>query len=388
VGEIADNSDTTFTDDYTDTNALTDGILLAGEVEGDDANTRLGASTTVKYPAFYFDRLFWADQLAGRRHHVIWSKPLNPFAYPASHDFPVGDEKPVTAIVPFLDDLIIFKTDSIWRLSGNSEDAFQLSRTPASVGCNMPFTVVKMQDRIMFTNSQGIWFFDGVTARPATNRLEKFFLGYTVNGISPIVVNSTTEVLADAVESKGSYYLSYSDNGSTNNKILRLNLKNGTISRYNIVALSLAADPTTGIAYYGDASGFVKTLDDLSATNNATASVAFAWQSKFYDAKRGSNKSFVGLELEIDTSGQSISLDAYFDGNTSTATALTAVSNASRGLVYVPIPAGASRKARSMSLKMSGTLATVNESNAPAVTLYQMKMYVEELKQRSRTTVS
>ena len=154
-----------------------------------------------------------------------------------------------------------------------------------------------------------------------------------------------------------------------------------------VAALCIASDPVTGTVYYGDSSGFVKTLDDLSATNDATASVSWAFQTKFFDHARGSNKSYVALELEIDTSGQSVTPTVYFDGDMSTGTALTAISTSSRGMAYVPIVAAAARKARSISLKLSATLTTVNESNSPAVTLYGGKFYVEALKQRSRTAV-
>lgn len=387
IGEISDNATTSFTDNVADTTALTDGILLAGEAEGDRANTRIGASASVKYPAVYYDRLFWANQATGKLNQVIWSKTTHPFAYPSQHFFNVGDGKPVTAIIPFLDDLIIFKTDSIWRLTGSEESSFQLTRTPATVGCEMPFTVVKMQDRIMFCNSSSIWYFDGVTARKSTNRLDRFFNGETVNSIAPIVVNSTTDDLAEAAVGEGVYYLAYSDNGTSNNRILRIDMEGGTISRYNISALSIAADPTTQTVYYGDSAGFIKTLDDLAATNDATASVSFAFQTKFFYPKRGNNVSFTGLELEIDTSSQNITVEGFFDGDMATTVSIGTASNAARGLVYLPIPAGASRKARSCSIKISGTLATVNESNSPAVTLHSGKLYLEELKQRSRTGV-
>ena len=197
VGEIADNTSTTFSDNISDTEALTTGIILAGEIEGDRANTRIGASVDYKYPCLHYERMFWADQSSGNTNRIVWSKPSHPYAYPSAFAIFVGDDKPVTRIVTFLNDLIIFKEDSIWRLTGSEENSFQLSRTPATVGCNMPFTVVKLQDRIMFANSQGIWFFDGVTARPVTNRLDHFFNGRTINSIAPIVVNSTTKLLAE-----------------------------------------------------------------------------------------------------------------------------------------------------------------------------------------------
>lgn len=387
VGQISDNATTTFQDNQSDAATLADGILLAGEAEGDDPNTRIGSSADVKYPAFYYDRLFWADQTAGRRNRVVWSKPTHPFAYPGAHFFDVGDEKPITRIVPFLDDLIIFKTDSIWRLTGRSEDNFQLTRTPATVGTTMPFTVVKLQDRIMFTNSQGLWFFDGVTARKATNRLDRFFDGETVNGIAPISVTSTTEILAEATSDGDSYYLAYSDDGAGNTNVLKVDISGGTIGRFTANALSLAANPTTGIVYYGDASGFIKTLDDLTATNDATATVPFAYQTKFFYPERGSNVSFTGIEIEADTSGQNITVQGYFDGNTATAVSIGTLNTTSRGLQYLPIPPGASRKARSMSFKISASLSTVNESNSPAVTMYAAKIYIEELRQRSRTSV-
>ena len=389
VGEISDNTATTFADNYSDTQALVDGIILAGEVEGDKANTRIGASAAVRFPCVHYSRIFWADQTAGQQNKLKWSKVNQPFAYPAAHSIDVGDTKPITGILVFLDDLIIIKTDSIWRLSGNTESAFQLVRTPSSEGCDIPFSIVKLTDRILFTNQKGIWFFDGVTSRSATNRLDKFFNGQTVNGLLPPSSNFTT--LGCATVSSGKYYLLYPTNSGVqyNDRILVVDMDGGTISMRvpALGLLSIDTDPVIGDVYVGTYNGFVYKIDDPSVTLGWGSSLSWAFQSKFYDQKRGSNKSYVGLELEIDTSSQSVTPTVYFDGDTATGVALTAVSTAKRDVVYVPIVTAAARKARSISIRVSATLATINESGSPAVTLYGGKIYIEELKQRSRTSV-
>lgn len=383
VLDIADNTSTTATDNLSDTDALSDAILLAGEVEGDPLNTRLGASTVVKFPAFYYDRLFWVQQST---NNLLWSRPAHPWAYPVEYQIPVGDEKEPTGLVPFLDDLIIFKPDGIWRLSGKNEGVFDLVRTPAAVGCDMPFTIVRLQDRIMFCNSKGLWYFDGVTARRATNRLDKFFDGQTWNGVSPISTNTTTNILAEAVYSNGIYSLAYSDNGSSLNNILEIDLDGGTITRIPKSGLrSLGINVAEQDVYIGDSSGFVRLIEN--ATDDAGSSVAWAMQTKYVDPKRMSNKTFGAIELDIDTSGQSITPTVLFNQGGSSA-ALTAISTTTRTKVYCPIAASSgSRKGHNISVKLTGTLTTINESGSPAVTLYGIKIYYETLQQRARVSV-
>lgn len=382
VATIADNTTTTYTDNQTDTATLTDGILGAGEADDDEPNTRLGSSATVKYPALFYDRMFWVDQTSGSVNKLIWSKPTNPFAYPAVNYIEVGDAKPVYRIVPFLDDLIIFKSDSIWRLSGSDEDTFSLFKTPANVGTDAPWSIVKLQDRIVFANEHGIWFFDGITARPATNRLDLFFLGQTRNGVAPPVSTASVRYNWDATFSQGRYYLAYADTGTTNNRVIVMDLDGGTISRRSVNALSLSTDPLTQLVYFGDTTGFVKSLDDPSATSDSGSVLTWTFQSKFYDPKRGYNKSFGMIELDINTGGQNITPTAYFDAGAS-AVVLSTVNTSSRDTVQLAIPSSRARQARNAGIKLTGVLSTVNSSNAPAVVLHGVKFVFDVLKQRS-----
>ena len=385
VGEVSDNATTTFADNSSDATVLATGLLLAGEAEGDPFNTRLGASATVKYPAIYYDRVFWVDQTSGQRNRILWSKVNHPWAYPSENFIDVGDDKPIVRLIPFLDDLIIFKTDSIWRLTGKDETSFVLFPTPATVGTTMPFTIVKLQDRILFTNTQGIWFFDGLTARKATNRLERFFLAETVNGIAPFVTTTAVQEEFDATFSENIYYLAYADTGSANNRILVMDLEGGTISRRSVTALSLATDPTTGDVYFGDASGFVKKLDDVTSADDSGSAVTWTFQTKFVDPQRGENKSFTGVEFYINTGGQSLTPTIYYDGGNANS-ALATISSSSLSKVFKSLPASStSRKAQNISVRLSGSLTTVNSSNAPAVVLSQIKVYYEPLKERART---
>lgn len=388
IGEIADNATTTFTDNVLDSTALADGILLAGEAQGDPVDTRItDVAALVKYPALFYDRVFWADQDSGHQNRIIWSKLSHPFSYPAVNFFDVGDLKPVTRLIPFLDDLIIFKADSVWRLSGSDEESFVLTRTPATVGCDCPYTIVKLQDRIIFTNQSGIWYFDGFTARPLTNRLDLFFFNQTRNGISPISLNATTKLLVEATSAKGQYWLSYSDNGSTNNRVLCIDLEGGTIRRFPaLVALSIATDPVTEDVYIGDASGFIRLIDDESSATDSGSSVTWQFQTKFFEPQRGSNKKFDKLELYINTGGVAIIPTVLFDNGTSSSN-LNSVNTSSLTKVERAIPSSSdSRRGQNISLRLAGTVSTINSSNAPTATLAQAKFTYEVLKQRSRTS--
>jgi hypothetical protein len=178
VGSLQDNASTTYSDNQTDIAALAEAVILAGDVVGDEPNTRLG-NQTVKYPTPHYDRVFWASG-----DTLIWSKPLNGFAYPADFSTPVGDSKDITGIVSQGGELIIFKPDSIWRLTGTDENSFQLSRTLSPVGTDWPFSIAfaggssagfYFTGRIIFANRHGIWAFNGYSSNKISSKLDLWF---------------------------------------------------------------------------------------------------------------------------------------------------------------------------------------------------------------------
>ena len=392
VGTINDNVSTTYSDNQTDTATLTTGVILSGDVPGDYPNTRLG-NTQVRFPVYHYDRIFW---VVPGTNKLIWSKPLNGFAYPVINEIDVGDSKPCVRAVSIFGELIIIKTDSIWRFTGTDESSFDLSQTPSAVGTDQPFTVVANPDKIIFANRWGLWVFNGYTSQPLTPKLDLWFKQldrtnvslFGVNGFHPPEVASATVPLNfDAVGNSEKYVWSYAKAGeATNSTILMFDLKHMNITKREPGAtepLSLAIDPVTGFVYMGDNTGFVSLLDDWNGATGGGSAVNFDFQHGYQDLQRGSNKAIWGAEFYLNTNGQSLVPTIYYDGGAASE-ALPAISTTSLQRVWRPFVLGQSRKAQNFSVRLNGSLTSVNVSGTPQIQIVHIKVKWEARVGRAR----
>lgn len=401
VGAIPDNIATTFSDNLADLAVLNQAIILAGDVVGDEPNTRLG-NQTVKYPTQHYERIFWAS---GNR--LIWSKPLNSFAYPADFETDVGDGKDITGIFSMGGELFIFKPDSIWRMSGTDENSFVLSKTLSPVGTDWPFTAVisggvatgfYLTGRIIFANSRGLWAFNGYTSNKLTPKLDLWFRQDDRTGISlfgnagfhpPEIQNSSATVLNCAAANPLFYYLTYAEVGqSTPNAILVLDLERGAISKRPFAAQSLVSDSVLSYIYAGNSSGNIVKLDDWTSSGSGIGTnVNMDFQDKYRDfGLRGSKFALWGLEFMIATNGQSLTPTVYFDdGTSSEVLAPISVSGQQPAKVYRKLAGSASRLCRNSSFRLNYQGANVNSGSVPNIRLVHVKAYFEPREARART---
>lgn len=394
VGSIPDNTTTTYSDNMTDLAALTEGVILAGDVPGDFPNSRLG-STQVRFPVYHYDRVFWVNQ--GQQNQIIWSKPLDGFAYPAVNSIDVGDSKPITRLVSIFGELIIVKTDSIWRLTGADETSFDLTQTPSSVGTDESFSVVTLPDKIIFANRWGLWVFNGYTSQPLTTKLDLWFKQedrsgvslFGVNGFHPPEVSSSSAPLNfDAVGNNEKFYFAYAEAGQPqNNALLVFDVKHGNITKREPgtpLPLSLAIDPVTGFVYMGEADGFVSILDDWTGATGGGTALNFDFQHGYQDFQRGSNKSLWALEFFINTNGQSLTPYVYYDQGLASETLAPIVTTGLQRVVRT-MQATNSRKMQNFSWRLNGSLSVVNANGTPQIEIVHVKVLYDLRVGRSRT---
>lgn len=391
VGTIQDNVSTTFSDNQTDIAALSAGVILAGDVPGDYPNSRLG-STQVRFPVLHYDRVFWINQ--NKPNQIIWSKPLNGFAYSSINFINVGDSKPCTRLVSIFGELIIIKTDSIWRLTGTDESSFDLTQTPSAVGTDEAFSVAALPDKVLFHNRWGFWVFNGYTSQPLTPKLDLWMKQddrtgeelFGVNGFHPPeVVSATVPLNFEAVGNSEKYYFSYAEAGqSANNAVLVFDLRHGNITKRPVGALSLAIDPVNGYVYMGDAAGFVSLLDDWNGATAGGAAVNFDFQHGYQDLQRGSNKALWALEFFLDTDGQTLTPFVYYD-NGNASEQLAPLSTTSLQRVVRTCEAVQSRKMQNFSVRLNGNINPVNKSGQPQIQIVHIKAIYDVRTGRART---
>jgi len=397
VGSIPDNTTTTYSDNLSDIAAITEGVILAGDVPGDYPNTRLG-NTPVRFPVYHYDRLFWINQ--NQPNQILWSKPLNGFAYPVINTIDVGDSKPISRIVSIFGELIIIKAGGgIWRLTGTDESSFDLSQTPSAVDTDQPFTVTPLPDKLLFANRYGHWIFNGYTSQPLTSKLDLWFRQDDRSDKSvfavykfrpPEIYSATLPMLFEAVANSEKCYWTYAQAGvglQNPDLMILFDLKHANITRRNMYPyypLSLALDPVTGFVYVGDQIGYISLFDDWSAANGAGQPVNFDFQHGYQDFQRGSNKAFWALEFYINTNGQTLTPYVYYDNGLASET-LAPITTSGLQRVVRPLEATASRKAQNLSVRLNGSLYSVNSSGTPQIQVVHIKVLYDIRVGRART---
>jgi len=395
VGTINDNTTTSFYDNVSDLAALTEGVILAGDVPGDYPNSRLGTSALVRFPVYHYDRVFWVNQ--AQKNQILWSKPLNGFAYPVVNTIDVGDSKPITRIISIFGELIIVKTDSIWRLTGTDETSFDLTQTPSAVGTDESFTVVALPDKVLFANRYGLWVFNGYTSQPLTTKLDLWFKQldrtgvslFGVNGFHPPEVKSLTVPLNfESVGNSEKMYFAYAEAGSlTNTTILAFDVKHGNVTKRELGTpnpLSLTIDPITGFVYVGDDQGRISLLDDWNGLGAGGGLLNFDFQHGYQDFQRGSNKRLPALEFYLNTNGQAVTPYVYFDNGIASET-LASITTSSLQRVVRTLESTISRKCQNFSVRFNASLNPVNLNGTPQIQIVHVKPYFDIYTGRART---
>ena len=92
-------------------------------------------------------------------NRLRWSHPNNPYAW-ASHDYidlSEGGQK-ITAMIPFSDRLLIFKSDSVWALFGSDAETWELTNISRTVGCTHQQAITRNESAVFFLSwPQGVF---------------------------------------------------------------------------------------------------------------------------------------------------------------------------------------------------------------------------------------
>ena len=118
-----------------------------------------------KHACWHRDRLFLAN-FSGNLSRVRWSRVSEPTQFEntdtANSDVGKLDGGEVTGLVSFRGSLVVFKTNSIWVMNGDVDEAgFVFAEVVAGYGCISPRTIVKDGDAaIYFLSARGVCAFD------------------------------------------------------------------------------------------------------------------------------------------------------------------------------------------------------------------------------------
>jgi hypothetical protein len=122
--------------------------------------------------------MFWADTVeAGTRfpHRVRWSHPLQPEDFAAADFFDIdmddsGDQ--ITALVPFKNQLLVFKKKSVWAIFGYDKDSFTPQRIGTVAGAPSQEAVTTNASTCYWWSTEGnVYAYNGTGIVPIGDRI-------------------------------------------------------------------------------------------------------------------------------------------------------------------------------------------------------------------------
>lgn len=220
-----------------------------------------GSPPAGKYVVFRKDRLYVAG-VSGAPNRLYFCETGDATTWNTGSnyiDVRSNDGDKITGILPIGDNLVVYKNNSIWLLTGTSASDFFLTEVVAGKGCMAPKSLVADKSIHYFLHRVGVYAFNGSEAVKISGKIDP-----EIDGIAPNYFEN-----AAAIIYKERYWLSYTGTGQTENKkILIFDARAGFggwtlfegINARSFV-LWVGADDE-GELYYGDSGdGFVWKAD-------------------------------------------------------------------------------------------------------------------------------
>jgi hypothetical protein len=254
--------------------------------------TRLGTSAgatgnhpKAKYVSFHKNRLFFGNCNAGANpSRVIFTgSDANPadleyFKTLSTVDFDPDDGDEITAIVPFLDQLTVFKRNKIFTLRGNQPSSFIRVLANPALGCVAPRSAAAWDKGVMFLSTRGVFSFDGARATRVSEKID------------PVLNDLPAETLsaASGLVFQQRYYLFVNESavGAWNDTAYVFDFTTGTWTKYQGWNVRQAAvwNRVGGDEFFGiDDVAKDKILQYRIGTTDAGANIPAHFTTKWFD---------------------------------------------------------------------------------------------------------
>lgn len=256
-----------------------------------------------KYPTFHHGQLF----VTGVKHpsFLFVSEQYNAEEWPSDYIIQVkqGDGDGITCLRPFMGELTIFKRRSIHSLRGTSPDDFRLDELDSKIGCVGPKAACLVGSKIFFVSDEGIYIYNGMTAKNISNDLIPELWGG---------VNKTYLHKAAATYWNGQVWFSVPYGDSTVNNMVIVYCLTGDgggvfwpMDSINADTFSVFNDGTSLKLYTGDAvAGYVNQQDIGSSDfggNIEAYWIGRAWDNNDPYREKKAKKAFVeGIYSQTD----------------------------------------------------------------------------------------
>lgn len=246
--------------------------------ENDVIPTENNLVPLMKYLIQFKDMLFGAGDWANP-NYLYWTGSLDENKWELTYYDPIGADEGtyITGLYVLGDNLIVFKSDSIWSISPFDNDGVIMitkQQITAEYGCISRETIEKVtingQNGLIFADKEkGICFLSGGTVVTLSNKIDTTWQSFNKLYLEGAV--------GKYYEARDEYWLAINSGSTDNDKVIIFNLKNKTFSySFDLSICSLANIDIDGVVnlWSGNFSGWVYKQDNTERDyfNNAIPS--------------------------------------------------------------------------------------------------------------------
>ena len=235
-----------------------------------------GTPPVAKSISLHAERL-WATGVKAHPNTVYYSDDLNPENWTGGEDaagevyLPTWDGGVCIGVSNIFSDLVIFKTNNIFRVVGTYPSVYEVKQVYSSVGSIAEKTIVSGNDRAFFLSKDGLYYYDGVSAYPLLGDMAK-----------DVVINPSYAKNAVSIIHKNVLYCAFPEGSSTaNNAVFVYDLLNKNLMIWRGLTVTDFMEYEDKLLFT-DSTGYVYTMDDNAASFDGTNINAY-WETPWQD---------------------------------------------------------------------------------------------------------
>ena len=235
-----------------------------------------GTPPVAKSISLHAERL-WATGVKAYPNTVYYSDDLNPENWTGGEDaagevyLPTWDGGVCIGVSNIFSDLVIFKTNNIYRVVGTYPSVYEVKQVYSSVGAIAEKTIVSGNDRAFFLSKDGLYYYNGVSAYPLLGDMAK-----------DVVINPAYAKNAVSIIHKNVLYCAFPEGNSTaNNAVFVYDLLNKNLMIWRGLTVTDFMEYEDKLLFT-DSTGYVYTMDDAATSFDGTNINAY-WETPWQD---------------------------------------------------------------------------------------------------------
>lgn len=297
----------------TDVVIMGNGVDVMKKWDGATFESLGGTPPVAKSLSIHSERL-WATGVNAYPNTVYYSDDLNPENWTSGEDaageiyLPTWDGGKCIGVSTIFSDLVIFKTNNIYRVLGTYPSVYEVKEVYSSVGAIAERSIVSSNDKAFFMSKDGLYYYNGVSAYPLLN-----------DKLKDVVINSSYVENAVSIVYKNKLYCAFPEGTATSNSsVIVYDILKNTVMLWRGIAVTDFIEYQDKLLFT-NATGYIYNLDNTTLTFDGTAISAY-WETPWQDLN-GYNltKSADTLYFYASgTAGGQVKIDVTFDTKTKT----------------------------------------------------------------------